>query len=82
MRVLMTTMGLEIGGAETHILEAAKALKDRGVEVTVMSNGGVYAKELENYGIRHIWAPMHSKKTVVRKKSLRDIKRLTGQRAL
>lgn len=62
MRVLMTTMQLDIGGAETHVLEAAKALKDKGVEVTVISNGGIYAKALENYGIRHIWAPLHSKK--------------------
>ena len=76
MRVLMTTMGLEIGGAETHILEAAKALKDRGVEVTVMSNGGVYAKELENYGIRHIWAPMHSKKPWYVKKAYGILKDL------
>ena len=61
IRVLMTTMKLEIGGAETHIVEAAKALAARGVELTVASNGGVFEKELEAHGIRHVRIPLHTK---------------------
>ena len=41
-KILMTTMGLDIGGAETHIVELAKELTKRGYDVSVASNGGVY----------------------------------------
>lgn len=60
--IVILTMGLDIGGAETHIVELAKALKDKGHNVTVFSSGGVYAEHLENYGITHINAPMNTKK--------------------
>ncbi len=62
MRILMVTMGMGIGGAETHILELAKELKRRKNEVFVISNGGKYVEELQENGIEHIWAPLHNKK--------------------
>ena len=37
----MVTMGLDIGGAETHIVELSKQLRSMGYEVVVVSNGGV-----------------------------------------
>jgi len=55
-------MGMDIGGAETHILELAKELKRRKHEVYVVSNGGKYVEELEKYNIMHIWAPLNNKK--------------------
>ena len=58
----MTLMGLEIGGAETHVVELSKALKRKGHEIIIASNGGVYQKELEECGIRHIKMPLHSKR--------------------
>ena len=51
-KILMTTMGLDIGGAETHIVELAKELTKRGYDVSVASNGGVYVEELEAAGIK------------------------------
>ena len=54
MKILMTTMKLDIGGAETHIVELCGELKRRGHEIVVASNGGVYVKTLEAQGIRHI----------------------------
>ena len=42
MKILMATMGLDIGGAETHIVELAKELKHQGHDVAIISNGGVY----------------------------------------
>ena len=45
MRILMATMGLDIGGAETHIVELAKELKSQGHDVIIISNGGVYVPE-------------------------------------
>ena len=62
MNILMVTMGMDIGGAETHILELAKELKRRNNNIYIVSNGGKYVKELEEAGIEHIWAPLHNKK--------------------
>ena len=59
MKVLMATMGLDIGGAETHIVELSKELRRRGHEVVIVSNGGVYVPEVEAAGIRHYTAPLH-----------------------
>ena len=60
-KVLMALMGMEIGGAETHVLELTKALKQRGMDVYVASNGGVYEEELEQHGIVHFKLPLHNK---------------------
>ena len=59
MRIVMVTMGLDIGGAETHIVELVKELKKQGHDVAVVSNGGVYVKEITQAGIRHYQAPLH-----------------------
>ncbi len=76
MHVLMTTMQLEIGGAETHIVELSKALKNRGIEVTVASNGGAYEKELIDAGIRHVKIPFHSKNPACMFKAYKMLKKL------
>ena len=68
MKILMATMGLDIGGAETHIVELAKELRHQGHDVAVVSNGGVYVPEITAAGIRHYDAPMH-------RRSLRDMLR-------
>ena len=60
-RILITTMSLDIGGAETHVLELAKELKRRSCEVFVASNGGVYVSQLESAGIRHYIVPIHKR---------------------
>ena len=59
MKILMATMALDIGGAETHIVELSKALVRRGHEVLIVSNGGVYVPEAEEAGVRHYEAPLH-----------------------
>ncbi|MCI8331266.1 MAG: polysaccharide pyruvyl transferase CsaB [Clostridiales bacterium] len=61
-KILLTTMALDIGGAETHITELAKALKKNGYDVSVASNGGVYVSELAEAGVKHVRIPLHSKK--------------------
>lgn len=52
-KILMATMGLDIGGAETHIVELSKELRRRGYEVVIASNGGIYVDEAERAGIKH-----------------------------
>ena len=55
-------MRMDIGGAETHILELACELKRRGNDVFVVSEGGVFEDRLNEYGIKHFYAPLCSKK--------------------
>ena len=61
-KILMATMGLDIGGAETHIVELCKALKEKGIMIYVVSNGGVFERELQEHGILHFHAPMHNRR--------------------
>ena len=61
MKILMCAMALDIGGAETHVLELSRALCNMGHDVTVASNGGVFVAELEACGIKHIKIPLHTK---------------------
>ncbi|MBP3918318.1 MAG: polysaccharide pyruvyl transferase CsaB [Clostridia bacterium] len=62
MKILMTTMKMDIGGAETHILELAKALVRRGHRVTVASAGGMFVPEFQAAGIVHVMAPLHTRR--------------------
>ena len=56
--ILICTMSLNFGGAETHILELCIDLKSRGHKVVVASSGGVYVPVLEAAGITHYEIPM------------------------
>lgn len=69
-KIMMATMGLDIGGAETHIVELAKQLHTMGHDVFVVSNGGVYVPELQQAGIRHYQAPLHRRSLSCMRRSL------------
>lgn len=58
-KILMALMGLEIGGAETHVVELSKELHKQGYDIVIASNGGVYEKELTDMGIKHYQVPMN-----------------------
>ncbi len=62
MNILMSLMQLDIGGAETHVVELAKELKRRGHKIVITSNGGAYVEELEKNGIKHCLVPLQNKK--------------------
>lgn len=62
MKILLPTTGLDIGGAETHVISLAKELKAMGHYPIVTSNGGIYVKELEKYKIPHFYAPLNSRR--------------------
>ena len=76
MRVLMATMQLGIGGAETHIVELSKALKKRGIEVFVASQGGAYVRELETAGIKHFKLPLNKKSIPAMRKSYNGLREI------
>ena len=69
-------MAMDIGGAETHILELSRELKRRGVDVTIASNGGAYEAELEKCGIRHVKIPCHSKNPIFMNKAYKMLRYL------
>ena len=79
MKIMMALMGLEIGGAETHVVELVKELHRRGHSILVVSNGGVYTAALEEPGIRHVHIPMHRRRIVDMLRSLRLLRRLIRQ---
>ena len=79
MKILMATMGLDIGGAETHIVELVKQLKKQGHDIAVVSNGGVYVPEITAAGIRHYQAPMHRRSVGDMRKSRAVLKRVIQQ---
>ncbi|MBQ6789350.1 MAG: glycosyltransferase [Clostridia bacterium] len=76
MKILMVTMAMDIGGAETHILELSRKLQKRGVDVTVASNGGAYEAELEKCGITHVKIPCHSKNPVHMRRAYKLLREL------
>lgn len=64
IKMLHALMGLEIGGAETHVVELVKELKHQGYNICVASNGGVYEKELKAAGIKHYRVPLNNRSPI------------------
>lgn len=60
-KILMTTMGLDIGGAETHIIELSKELVRRGYKVCIAAKYGSFVPEIEAEGIKHYNIPMDTR---------------------
>jgi len=59
--VLELAMGLDIGGAETHIVSLSRALKDMGWKVLVASGGGRRVRDITDSGIEHFHVPLGSR---------------------
>ncbi len=79
MKIIMALAGLDIGGAETHVVELSKELKRHGHEVIIISGGGVYAKEAEDFGIKHYTVPVKKRNYKDILKSMFIIKRIIKQ---
>lgn len=73
MKILMALMGLDIGGAETHVMELALELLRQGHQVVLTSNGGVYVEPLEAAGATHICIPMNQRSPLLMWRSLRRL---------
>lgn len=72
MKILMALAGLDIGGAETHVVELSKEIKRRGYDVVMISGGGVYQSEVEQFGIKHYVVPVKERnyKNILKAKSM------------
>lgn len=75
-KILMTLMRLEIGGAETHVLELSLELARMGFEIIVASGGGVYEEHLKAAGIKHYTVPMYTKHPLKMAESLQKLKKI------
>ena len=58
MKIIMTLMSLNIGGAETHVVELSKQLVKAGHQVTIVADKGAYSEMAEKAGIRLVNAPL------------------------
>lgn len=76
MKILIATMSMGIGGAETHILELCRELCRRGHEITVVSSGGELVSELTSCKAKHITLPLDKKDIFSVLKSRRALSRL------
>ncbi|HHY35622.1 MAG TPA: glycosyltransferase family 4 protein [Firmicutes bacterium] len=68
--VLLATMSLGLGGAETHVVSLATGLKRRGWQVIVASAGGYQVRELDRELIPHVQIPLDSRSILKMRKSL------------
>ena len=75
-QILIATMSLDIGGAETYVLELCKELVKRGMIVYVASNGGAYEAELAAGGAIHYKVPLHNKQPFNIIQSYQALKRI------
>lgn len=58
MKVLLVVPRLNIGGAESYVFTLAKGLKDKGIEIVLVSGGGYLANRLEKEGFKHYYCPI------------------------
>jgi len=72
MRIAQILPELNVGGVETGTVDLAKALKKRGHEPFVISNGGTLVDELVKAGIPHLQLPVH-RKSIVSLRLVREI---------
>ncbi len=64
MNLLFLISSLDRGGAETHLLSLASELARNGHSITVLSSGGILAKQLSRLGITHKKLPLHSRSPI------------------
>ena len=58
MKIIMTLMGLDIGGAETHVVELSRQLVKIGHEVIIVAEKGTYSEPALAAGIKLVYAPL------------------------
>ena len=76
MKIMMVTSSLDMGGAETHVVELARALFRMGHEVLTVSAGGRLSPRLEREGIRHVSLPLDRRSPWCLLRSYRGLRRL------
>lgn len=78
MKVLLLIDGMDIGGAETHVLTLANALVHMGLQVDVMCAGGAYTEALQRMGASVYFAPFKGRDLQSVLKSVLILRRYRG----
>jgi glycosyltransferase involved in cell wall biosynthesis len=73
---------IDIGGAETHLINLVKMLKDQGVTPIVVSSGGIYEAVLDDYDITHYETMINSKSPMALIKSIRLVNNIITKEAI
>ena len=81
-RLLLTLPELRVGGVETHVIDLARGLKQKGYDPLVVSFGGKLVEKLDVAGIDHIKLPVHSKSPFVIFNIVGPIRRLIEERGI
>ncbi|MCR5457529.1 MAG: polysaccharide pyruvyl transferase CsaB [Clostridiales bacterium] len=76
MKILLATMGMDIGGAETHVLSLSLSLNRLGHDVVVASAEGVFVEQLKKAGIRHVDLPLNKRNPILIVRSYAGLKKL------
>ncbi len=79
MKVLLLIDGMDIGGAETHVLTLISALNKKGVDTSLMCAGGVYAKAMADRGISVLYAPFKGRDLKSIRMSIRALRRVKNE---
>ncbi|MBR6524203.1 MAG: polysaccharide pyruvyl transferase CsaB [Clostridia bacterium] len=58
MKIIMTLMSLDIGGAETHVIELSRQLAAQGHEIIIVAAPGAYSEVALACGIKLVEAPL------------------------
>ena len=61
LKVIQLLPELNIGGVERGTKDFSSALVQRGHESIVISNGGIFEKDIRAHGAKHISLPIHKK---------------------
>jgi glycosyltransferase involved in cell wall biosynthesis len=61
LKVIQLLPELNIGGVERGTKDFSKFLVENGHESIVISNGGIFEKDIVNHGARHFSLPIHKK---------------------
>lgn len=80
MKVLMLIDSIDIGGAETHLINLVKKLKENNVTPFVVSNGGIYERNLIKQNIKHYKLPVMSKNPIYFLKNIYKIRSIVKQK--
>ena len=79
MKIIMTLMSLDIGGAETHVVELSKQLAAIGHEIIIAAAPGAYCDTIASAGIRFVEAPLDSRDFPSMLASYKILKKLISQ---
>lgn len=81
-RVLLAAMALDLGGAETHVVSLARALRRRGLEAEVVSGGGRLVARLAEAGIPHHFLPLASRQPWRLARAVKGLRALVRRRGI